>query len=58
VERYLTDASTPEVEAGVIPPTEEAWAAGDRFAVCTVGLPRQDGLRQAYTGMIADGTAG
>lgn len=54
VDTYLAGASMDGIEPGVIPPSEAAWAAGDRTAWCTVGLTRVDGERQPYTGRLAD----
>lgn len=54
VDTYLAGVPADSAAPGVIPPSETSWAAGDRVAWCTVGLPRVDDRRQPYTGRLAD----
>lgn len=54
VDAYLAGVPADQVAPGVIPPSEASWAAGDRAAWCTVGLPRVDERRQPYTGRLTD----
>jgi len=50
---YLGGQPTVQVEGGVLVPTDADWQLGGRTWVCTVGFPRVDGKRPAYTGRLA-----
>jgi hypothetical protein len=54
VVEYLGRQVPDDVEAGVIPPTRDAWAQGDRVVWCTVGKQRENGARVPYTGRLAN----
>jgi Septum formation len=54
---YLGGQPAVEVEGGVLVPTEADWMLGGRTWVCTVGFPRVDGKRPAYTGRLAQNDA-
>jgi len=54
VVEYLGRQLPSDLEAGVIPPTRDAWAQGDRIVWCTVGRQRENGVRVPYTGRLAE----
>jgi hypothetical protein len=54
---YLGGEPDTDVEGGVLVPTEADWMLGGRTWVCTVGFPRVDGKRPAYTGRLAQDDA-
>jgi len=54
VAAYLGRATRADEQPGIVLPTEQDWAAGDRSAICTVGLARVDGQRRAYQGRLVE----